>query len=814
VSLIVAWVFFPLALAALGLGMGVLVERAAGTRVNDALLIPLGLAAAIVVAGTFDAFSATEGAAIPIVTIAAVAGLMLAWSGRRWPGNWPLLAALGALLAYGAPVIFSGEATFAGYIRLDDTAYWLNVIDHLFGQSNYAADAIPSTYSITNPGEDYPMGSFLLPGIGSALLRADAAWIFQPFLAFCGVGVAFCVYALVEPLLDSPRVRALVAFLASQSALLLGYSLWGAAKELGSAFPLVLMVALAAPLISRRPVRARELIPLGIAAGALIQALGPGAAVWVGLAFGAVAASWLLSNWSRDELWPRVSSLLWLAAITAACMVPTWLVLSEFLATDEGLFSSGQSEHTRFGNLLGALNGFQLAGIWPVGDFRLSPPTVPTVLLVGLVLAAALGAIWVSIRRRSYGIALYVGVALGGCAVIYVLGATPWVVAKAMAICSPALLAAGLAGAALLWNRRTVGAVLFAILAFGVLWSTALAYRDVVLAPRDRLAELQRIGESLDGHAPTLLNEYEIYGNAHFLRAGAPVGPAEYRPVELALRDGTLLTKSAWADLDSLPLETVEEYPSVVTRNSPSESHPPSNYRRVWEGDYYSLWQRDATPATNILEHVPFGESTTLPYCGSAINGEPRAPCSVDPVAVPPCSKIEEIAGRAEAAGANLVADIRPAPIVARGDETLWPAPWYHDPEAHTVLPTAPGEVVAKIAVDSSQAYELWLGGTFTRGFEISVDGRSLGTVENEQSTIGGYTPIGEVFLSEGVHEFELTYLGSDLTPGSGNNDYTQLQAISLVKQLPVAELATFAPTQAEQLCGRPLDWVEIVAAG
>ena len=47
---------------------------------------------------------------------------------------------------------------------------------------------------------------------------------------------------------------------------------------------------------------------------------------------------------------------------------------------------------------------------------------------------------------------------------------------------------------------------------------------------RARLAELQTIGTKLTGHGPTFFNEYEIYGDRHFLRSGAPVEPEEYRP--------------------------------------------------------------------------------------------------------------------------------------------------------------------------------------------------------------------------------------------------------------------------------------------
>ena len=108
-SLILSWALFPLVMVALGAGWGFLVERAAGTRVDAALLLPLGLAAALVVAGTLDAFELTAPLAVPVVAIGAIAGLPLAWTGRQRLWGWPLLAALGALLAYGAPVLLSGR---------------------------------------------------------------------------------------------------------------------------------------------------------------------------------------------------------------------------------------------------------------------------------------------------------------------------------------------------------------------------------------------------------------------------------------------------------------------------------------------------------------------------------------------------------------------------------------------------------------------------------------------------------------------------------------------------------------------------------
>jgi hypothetical protein len=820
VSLIIPWLLFPLVLAAIGAGWGAIAQRAAGTRIDDSLLLPLGLASAIVVAGTLTSFAASAPAATPVVAAGAVAGLVFAWPGRQLH-RWPLLAAAGVLLVYGAPVLLSGQATFTGFIKLDDTATWFDVIDNVMAHGHSLAGIAPSTYALVYSGDvgsSYPIGAFMLPGVARALVRTDVAWVFQPYLACCAAALSLCVYALMRPLIVSPRLRALLAFLAAQSALLYGYSLWGGIKELTAAFLLALGVALAAPVLSRRPARARELIPLAIAAGALIVTLGPGGVGWIAPALACILAAWLWrGRRSLAALRDGAISIGWLTALTALFVVPVWIVLGSFLGSGlaEGLTAGTTSTAITLGNLLQPLSAFQLAGIWPVGDFRATAPTVPSALLIGLALVAAAGALWMSARRRSPGVALYVAVALGGCGVVYLAGGTPWVMGKTLAISSPALLTAALLGAGMLYGRRrALGAVVVAILAGGVLWSNALAYHAVTLAPRAPLAELQHIGELVKGKGPTFVNDYEIYADRHFLREGAPVEPAEYRSASLPLRDGTLLTKSAWADIDSFPLSTLEPYRSLVLRRSPTESRPPSIYKLVWQGRYYELWQRPERPATRILEHVPLGESNTLPYCGVAENGPYAALCSVNPVAKPPCTQIQSLARHALRLNADLLAYQRPAPIVARADQTLWPAPWIHDVQARTLTPTTPGGDVAHIAVASSQSYELWLGGSFARGFDVSVDGYDVGRLEDQLSSVDGYVHLANLLLAAGVHTFVLTYPHADLAPGSGLGEFTTLTAIVLQpRQSPASELISVAPQQAIRLCGRPLDWIELVGS-
>jgi hypothetical protein len=812
-----AWIAFPLVLTGIGLGWGVVVRRLSGAVIDDALLVPLGLAAAIVIAGLLTAFSWLAVVTVVVVAAGAVLGLALAWPPRR-VSPWASVAALAVLIAYGAPVLLSGQPTFAGYLRLDDTSTWLSIIDRVVSHGRSLSDLAPSTFQLNLNAYvgagGYPTGSFLLPAVGRALVGGDAAWIFQPYLACCGAALALGINALLRPLVDSARLRGGVAFVAAQPALLYGYSLWGGIKELTTAFELVLLAALVVPMLTREPPEPRRLLPAAVAGAAVMVTLGPGGAVWVAPALAAAIVSWLWRA-RRSVAVPRVlvrASAL--AGATAALSLPVLLVLTQFLHTDSALFAGGGggSSPLALGNLVHPLSVFQLAGVWPVGDFRYAPSQLPTALLIWLVGVTAAGGVWWAVARRRPGLPLYLGVVAVGCALTWLSGGTPWVVGKALAIASPALLACGLgfvAGHA----RARAGLVAAAVIAVGVLWSNALAYHDVLLAPRARLAELARIGRLVAGAGPTLLNEYEIYGDRHFLREGAPQEPAEYRPSLIALSDGTLLTKSAWADLDSFDLSTLMPFRSIVVRRSPAESRPPSVYRLRWAGAFYELWQRPVKPATRVIVHDPLGDSNQEPWCGNASTGASRPRCSVQAVAVPSCPRIRALGAQAARAGGSLVAIQRAPATVVRAAQASVPAGWAVDVAAGRVTPRTLGTLRARVSLTAAQRYAVWLGGSFARGFEVSVDGRPLGRVKDQLSMLGQWVQVGDLVLAAGPHEVEVRFPAADLTPGSGDARNTLLDAIALAPAGGDAgQMLTVPPGGATQLCGRSLDWVEVVA--
>ena len=122
--------------------------------------------------------------------------------------------------------------------------------------------------------------------------------------------------------------------------------------------------------------------------------------------------------------------------------------------------------------------------------------------------------------------------------------------------------------------------------------------------------------------------------------------------------------------------------------------------------------------------------------------------------------------------------------------------------------------MTSHIVVAVGENYQLWLGGQFSRGFEVSVNGRHVGTVKNQLSGFKAYVPVASVYLAPGVHTFVLTYPHASLSPGSSQSLYTQLAAIALEPETPSAQLLTVLPHEAKLLCGKSLDWLEVVKRG
>src|SRR5262249_57616294 len=127
------------------------------------LLVPTGLAAVIVIGAIITSWSAIAPAAVWVVGVLAVIGLV---RHRRSRGidPWALGAAIAVLLVYGAPVLLSGQATFTGFIKLDDTSTWLGFADQFMSHGRAVASLPKSSFALvlqTNIVTLYPFPSFL-----------------------------------------------------------------------------------------------------------------------------------------------------------------------------------------------------------------------------------------------------------------------------------------------------------------------------------------------------------------------------------------------------------------------------------------------------------------------------------------------------------------------------------------------------------------------------------------------------------------------------------------------------------------------------
>ena len=109
-------------------------------------------------------------------------------------------------------------------------------------------------------------------------------------------------------------------------------------------------------------------------------------------------------------------------------------------------------------------------------------------------------------------------------------------------------------------RRVEVGGVALAVLAViagAVLWSNALQYHAVFLAPSSRLMELEKIGSTYSGQGPALLTEFEPYAARHFLRGlnGEAASELRVHPVHLRGAPGREAHFGVSPDLDEIKLD-------------------------------------------------------------------------------------------------------------------------------------------------------------------------------------------------------------------------------------------------------------------
>jgi hypothetical protein len=722
--------------------------------------------------------------AAPLAVALALVGFALGGTGRwlRQVDPWAPAAAVATYATYAAPIVLSGKATFAGYIKLDDTATYLAMLDQVESRGRDFSGLAPSTYEATLKTSliyGYPTGSFAPLGAMHRLLVVDTAWLWQPYLAFIAALLALALYALSSSLIPSRPLRALTSFVAAQPAILFGYYLWGGIKELATALLLVLLAASVLPVLERPAVR--SVVPLAVTTAAVVGVLSLGGAVWLALLAPAVVLVAFRAGLAGA-----------IRAAAAFCVIGAVLAIPSFVAAADWLPRSGAfTSEGELGNLVGRLRWIQVAGIWPIGDFRYSPGDMaPVYVLIAVVFVAAAAAVAWTWSVRAWAPLLYAAGALVGAVVLPVF-ASPWVGGKALAAASPAFIAFALAAAAAIYlrGRRVEAGVLALAVIGGVAWSNVAAYRDVWLAPRDRLAELEHIGKRYAGTGPTLMTEFEPYGARHFLRKLDAEGTSELRRRIVPLRSGSPLEPQGYADLDRFDLGNLFVYRTLVLRRSPVASVPPSAYGLVDDRHWYSVWQQRRQPP-RILQHLPLGTE-------------------LDPAAVPPCNDVLRLAGLSGASHLVTVprAPVRNVPLSALALPRGWTAGYLPG----SVDPKRTGSVRTSIELPSAGRWTIWIGGAFVGRVSASVDGQTVGDARHQLEWTGQFVELGTVPLGRGTHRIALNYELGRFRPGSHGLAPFPLGPL-VIAPVESPRAIVVPVSEARSLCGRRLDWIEAVS--
>ncbi len=746
---------YPVVLALLCLGGGLLVDRVSG-ELLPAMLFPAVGGAMLIVLSQLSTYIAPLAPATPYLLVAlALTGALLGRErlrnlARTWRGStWPVLVIPLAYVLALAPVLLAGRATFSSYMALADSAVHMLGADFLIrhGQ-DYSHLDLHNSYGLfvhDYYGSSYPSGADTLFGGSSFLLGLPLIWTFQPFVAFMLATAAGPAWVLAHRVGLRGGWAALATLTVTLPALVYAYELIGSVKEIVALSMILCMGALVVDHRRWLWNGARAAIPFALVVSAGVATLGVAFGAWA-LAAALVLACAALAELrggapsrrresSRDRASAptpvRVSARGLLAVLGTGLLVllvaawPTWVQFAGSLNVAQAIASTSNP-----GNLHSPLRPFQLFGVWLGGSYKLLPTGVAltlTTALIALVLVLVVVGMGNLVRTRRYALAAWfaglviVWLALAGLA-------STWADAKTLMLTSPAVMLMAWAGVAELRGSRVrVAASLAALLLVGgVLCSDALLYHSSNLAPTARYEELAWIGRHFAGRGPTLFTDFDEY-SLYELR-GMDVGGPDfvYPPPALAAAAGGYGDP---VDLEKIAPAAFAAYPLIVTRRDPTALRPPVVYRLLWQGVYYQVWGR--IPGGRLR-----GKSFSAARAGQLVN-------------------------------------------VALA-HTVRPHRWKLSRKG--IVMGGAGTLSATFVLPHGGVWELWLKGDVMRALSVRVDGFTLGRLggqlDGNSLVVNVITPLRRR-LGAGRHTLTISRPGADLAPGDGGA--ATLAAIFLV---------------------------------
>lgn len=762
-ELLATWAVLPSLLLAASVGAGLLLRRL-GIALPGVALAPIGFAVLISVSQLSLMGGAGVGIAAASILGLAV-GAVVAGVRRRSLGPSGAVAAGAVAFALcAAPVVLGGSSTFVGYTKLGDTAIQMLGADaigrgeDLRSEPNSSADVALRAYFVDS---GYPSGSLSLLGVTSRLVRQDVAWTYQPYLALTIALVAIGIFGLFAPLQVPCLFRVAGSAIASVPALLFGYYLQGAIKEVVAVALLVALALAAEHLIVRLrgDWAIRDVVPLALCSGALISVVGVAAGVWLVPAAGVLLVLGR-AGVRRNPMRAAGAALLGLS-LALLCAFNALSRLGRY--TDvAGEVTTTQGE---IGNLVGPLRRTEVVGIWLSGDFRFQPVgaawTLTRVLIALTCIAVVVGLVAV-VRKRAWGGICLASAVIIGTLVIVAVG-SPWADAKAYAIAGPSIVFLGIAGMGFLIGsggaRRVAGVVGAGAIAVGVLASNVMAYGEVSPGPRDRFEELERISAGLKGRV--LLPDFDEFSKYFARGVDSDVQGDTWRPV---------LTAAA--------------YSAVVARRSAQSTRPASGYRLLRRGRWYEVWSRTekAPPIIGLVRPTDSSGSIDCVDLGQQLESAP--------------------------AGAEV--HWAPAPTASFSSPASIPNSWVKAPRSLGYEPRGGGTATGRVLVPTAGRYTVWVRASSVARLAVRIGGTTMSPVVNRLNEAAGSELVGGVDLPAGPSSWSVSVAEQGLRPGTAaRGRWLAGLAIRLERPTPATRILQRSDWAA--LCGRRAAFADIV---
>jgi hypothetical protein len=623
-----------LLIAVASLLLGAAIMAISGLPRHSAAGPATGLSALLVICGIAVKLPGRAVTAAVVVGLALIAcfgvfGRTRAPAGRFRIGT--VVVVIGAALVAAIPFLTSGRVGILGQGLVND-----DMASHLLFTEWISSHAGPTPDLIK---DGYPLGPH---AIVAATAKVSGASLIECFAGLTGavaVLLGLTAYGALPGVRGWLRVPA--AVLTASPYLAAAYLAQGAFKEPMLALALLgfalSMPALRAVWSGRttsagyqfgsegyRP-GAKAAIPLGvIAAGTIYNYSFPGLAWLLG-----TAVIWMLviavrerdtslgflqGLRLRERLRGARSALLLGIGIPVLAAVPEIFRLASF-SSFKAFNPSGTGPTVGFGNLRQPLNPLEAFGIWPSGEFRITPAnsTTPEIAfyLGGLLaLAAFAWGLGRALSRRESALPAALLAATLAYLGSLALG-TPYTQAKALAIAAPLVMLVALRGLlsagplegeeaeqsawwppGLLRPLVSWGVPLLTVaFAAAAAFSTLLPLRQAAVGPDYHLQEMLRMRPIVDGQNVLFLGRdnfvsWELIGSEVY----APItNHYDVEETHALYRATTLNAKFDW---DNVPPFVMNKFRWVVTTSAAEQSQAPAAFvPRLRTGDFI-LWQR------------------------------------------------------------------------------------------------------------------------------------------------------------------------------------------------------------------------------